>query len=130
MTISTTVTLLRRPAVLARLGYGTTSLYLDIGKGLMTPGVPVGADRRLVAWPEHEVNAVNAARVGSASDHQLKILVTRLLALRRELMPDLIADIPPTPDGSEPPPPRPRSKGRPPGKKHAAAPAPEAEAAA
>ena len=55
------------PAKLARLprvkdltGWGTTSVYGNVQKGLLPP--PIKISERCSAWPEHEVERVIFAR--------------------------------------------------------------------
>ena len=72
--------LLRRPALLARLGRSNTALHGDIHAGLMTPPVAIGP--RAVAWPSHEADAIVAARVAGLADDEIKALVRRLIAAR------------------------------------------------
>jgi prophage regulatory protein len=44
--------------------------------------VPIGA--RAVGWPEHEVTAINAARIAGKSDAEIRELVFRLEAARKK----------------------------------------------
>ena len=70
----------RRKDVLSATGKSSSRLYEDIQNGLFPPSVAIGPQAR--AWPDHEVNAINAARLRGASDEQLKKLVTDLVAAR------------------------------------------------
>lgn len=72
--------LLRFPIVKARSGQSRSGLYALIARGLWTRPVRLGA--RAVAWPEDEVNALNAARIAGLSDSEISALVTRLHAAR------------------------------------------------
>lgn len=74
-------TLLRMPNVILHRGRGRSSNYLDVKQGLLTPPVAIG--RRAVAWPAHEIDAINAARVAEKSDDEIRELVKRLVAARR-----------------------------------------------
>lgn len=73
-------TFLRLKPVLVRRGRSRASHYADIKAGLFVPPVRIGAQS--VAWPEHEVEALNKARLAGCSDLELRSLVSRLLELR------------------------------------------------
>lgn len=73
--------MLRRPKVKERTGYGNTTLYDLIQKGLFVPGVNIGG--RCVAWPDDEVEAIMAARIAGKSDAEIKTLVSELLNRRK-----------------------------------------------
>jgi prophage regulatory protein len=70
------ITFLRRPTVEARTGRKRSALYQAISDGTFPKPVPLGA--RAVGWPEHEVQAVQAARLAGANDEAIKALVTEL----------------------------------------------------
>lgn len=57
--------------------------YEWIANGLMTPGVAIGA--RSVAWPDHELRALAAARINGKSEAEIKALVKNLIAYRANL---------------------------------------------
>jgi prophage regulatory protein len=76
-----THTILRLPAVLRARGRSRSSHYLDVKHGLFTSPVPIGA--RAVGWPEHEVAALNAARIAGKDDKEIQALVTKLEAARK-----------------------------------------------
>jgi prophage regulatory protein len=71
----------RLPAVLAARGRRKSAHYGDVAAGLFTRPVHVGA--RSVAWPRHEVEAINAARIAGKSDDEIRELVRRLEAERK-----------------------------------------------
>ena len=73
--------LLRLPAVRSRSGDARSTLYLRISQGLWTRPVALGP--RSVAWPEHEVDVLIAARIASWSEHQIRALVNQLHAERQ-----------------------------------------------
>ncbi|WHZ11745.1 MAG: hypothetical protein OJF60_002184 [Burkholderiaceae bacterium] len=75
--------LIRLPEVIRRTCKGRTSVYDDMTAGIFPKPVKVG--RRAVAWPDHEVDALIAARVSGASENQLRTLVQRLAADRAAL---------------------------------------------
>lgn len=72
--------LIRLPEVLRLRGRRKTAHYSDIAAGLFTHPVPIGT--RAVAWPEHEVEALNAARIAGLRDDEIRALVRDLEARR------------------------------------------------
>jgi len=76
-------TILRLPAVLRARGRSRSSHYLDIHQGLFTGPVSIGA--RAVGWPEHEVVALNEARIAGLSEAEIRALVARLEAARKAI---------------------------------------------
>ena len=62
-------------------GIGKTTAYAWLRDGLLTPPVRLG--RRMVAWPDNEVNALVAARILGKSDDVIKALVIQLMADRQ-----------------------------------------------
>ena len=72
----------RLPRVIEARGKGRESTYNDVRRGLLTPPVAIGA--RAKAWPSHEVEAINSARLAGKSDDEIRALVARLIAARRE----------------------------------------------
>lgn len=61
-------------------GTSRSGLYAAMADGLFPPGVKVGA--RSVAWPRHELDALNTARAAGLSDEEIRALVRRLVADR------------------------------------------------
>lgn len=74
------VVLMRAPQVQAANGSGKSWLYASVAAGTHTPAVRLG--HRFAAWPSDEVYALIAARVGGASDAELRALVEQLLSRR------------------------------------------------
>ena len=74
-------TILRLPAVLRARGRSRSTHYLDIQQGLFTRPVAIGA--RSVGWPEHEVEAINEARIAGKGDADVRNLVANLEAARK-----------------------------------------------
>lgn len=68
--------ILRLPEVIKARGRCKASHYQDIQNGLFTRPVPIGG--RAVGWPEHEVYAVNAARIAGKTEDEIKALVIEL----------------------------------------------------
>ena len=73
--------ILRLPAVKGESGLSRSTLYLRIADGLWTKQVSLGP--RSVGWPRHEVEALNAARIASKSDDEIRALVLKLEAARK-----------------------------------------------
>jgi prophage regulatory protein len=64
-------------AVKAETGHAShASVYGAIHEGLFTVPVPIG--QRAVGWPDHEVKAINAARIAGKTDDQIRELVAKL----------------------------------------------------
>lgn len=68
--------MLRQRAVLAYSGLGRSMLYLRINAGTWPRPVKIGPN--LNAWPEHEVQAMNAAAAAGYDDAALRALVETL----------------------------------------------------
>lgn len=77
-------TILRLPAVLRERGRSRSAHYLDIQQGLFTLPVAIGA--RAVGWPADELAALNAARIAGKSDSEIRALVAKLQAARKEVV--------------------------------------------
>ena len=73
--------ILRLPDVKAATGLSRSTLYLRIANGVFTHPVSLGG--RAVGWPEDEVVALNAARIASKPDTEIRELVTQLEAARK-----------------------------------------------
>lgn len=76
------ITFLRRPQVEARRGESRSTLYQHIANGTLTKPVPLGP--RSVAWPEHEIDALNRARLAGATPDEIRALVERLHQARTD----------------------------------------------
>ncbi len=72
---------LRLPKVLLKRGKSKSAHYLDIQKGLCMKPVSTGA--RSVAWPEHEIDMLNAALVAGLNDDEIRQLVIELEEKRK-----------------------------------------------
>lgn len=81
--------LLKLPEVCRRRALKPTSVYAQVKDGTFTP--PVRLTPRAVAWPEHEVEAVNEALIAGASGEQVRTLVRTLMAARAAMMPRIEA---------------------------------------
>jgi prophage regulatory protein len=65
---------------------GRSTIYRDMGVGLLTPAVRLGP--RCVGWPSHEIDQIISARTAGASDDDIRLLVARLIAERPSPTPD------------------------------------------
>ena len=72
--------LLRLPHVMERTGLSRASVYLYVHKRVLTPPVKIG--ERSAAWPETEIDAINAARIAGKPELEIQALVQELLHLR------------------------------------------------
>ena len=70
----------RERELLYLLGKRRSTKNNDIRRGLLPRGVPLGP--REIGWPEHEIEAINCARLRGASAEDVKALVTKLEAER------------------------------------------------
>lgn len=73
--------ILRKPEVLRATGRGHASLYADILRGVMTESIRIGT--QAVGWPEHEIAAINRARIAGNSEDEIRRLVDELHASRK-----------------------------------------------
>lgn len=76
------IKMLRRRSVSERTGKGNSTIYEEIKQGLFVS--PVAISKRSVAWPEHEVDAINAARINGKNDEEIRSLVIKLEAARKD----------------------------------------------
>ena len=75
-------TILRIPAVKSESGLSRSTIYLRVSQGLWTKPVSLGA--RAVGWPSDEVEAINAARIAGNTDEEIRVLVAKLEAARKD----------------------------------------------
>jgi prophage regulatory protein len=73
--------ILRLPDVKSATGLSRSTVYLRIAHGVFPHPVSLGG--RAVGWPAHEVEALNAARIASKPDTEIRELVTKLEAARK-----------------------------------------------
>jgi prophage regulatory protein len=78
-----TIKFLRLPAVLERRGRGRSQHYVDIAEGIFVPPLPLGPGAQARGYPEHEVQAMNAAVLAGKSKAELRELVAQLVAARK-----------------------------------------------
>ena len=74
---------LRLPTVCDRTGKPKSTIYREVGEGLLTP--PVRISERASAWPDDEIDAINLARLRGKSNDEIKQLVADLVAARTEI---------------------------------------------
>ena len=67
--------------VLDRTGRGKSSHYNAVNNGLMVPPVELGPRSR--RYPEHEIEAINAAVVAGKPESEIRELVVSLVAARK-----------------------------------------------
>ncbi|MDO9234270.1 MAG: AlpA family phage regulatory protein [Methylotenera sp.] len=75
--------LLKLHGVLALTATGRSTHYLYIKQGLMVP--PVSQGVQAVAYPEHEIQAIIAARIAGKSDDEIRSVVADLVKQRKEV---------------------------------------------
>jgi prophage regulatory protein len=75
------ITFSRLKAVSAATGKSRSTIYEDIHRGIFPKPVSLGA--RAVGWPQHEVEAINRARLAGAGNDELRALVERLHQARQ-----------------------------------------------
>jgi prophage regulatory protein len=75
--------IIRRPALISRYGRSRSSIYADIKAGLWPAPISLGA--RCVGWPQHECDAILAARIAGRTDHEIRALVARLKEERQRI---------------------------------------------
>jgi prophage regulatory protein len=74
--------MLRLACAVSETGRKPSTLYQDIRAGLFVAPVKVG--QRSSAWPSEEVAAIIAARAAGNTDDEIRALVVRLHAARKE----------------------------------------------
>ena len=74
--------MLRIPDVKFESGLSRSTIYLRVSQGLWTKPVSLGP--RAVGWPSDEVEAINTARIAGNTDDEIRVLVTKLEAARKE----------------------------------------------
>lgn len=75
------INILRLPEVLRHRGRSRSSHYSDIKQRLFTRPIAIGV--RAVGWPANEVAALNAARIAGKADEEIRDLVVKLEAARK-----------------------------------------------
>lgn len=81
------INLLRMAGLKKKLAKSKSSIHLDIQEGLFPKGIKIGA--RAVAYPEHEADAINAARMAGMDDDEIRTLVIELEGKRKNFSPSI-----------------------------------------
>lgn len=76
-------TILRLPDVKSESGLSRSTIYLRISQGLWPKPVNLGS--RAVGWPAGEIAALNSARIAGKPNDEIKTLVKKLEASRKNL---------------------------------------------
>jgi prophage regulatory protein len=84
--------LIKLSPVLGLTAKSRTSHYSDIKNGLMTEPVRLGENS--VAWPEHEILTINAARIAGKSNSEIRELVSQLMTQRQDMLPSALRAFP------------------------------------
>ena len=71
---------LRLPAVCDRTGKPKSTIYREVGEGLIPPPVRIGT--RATGWPDNEIDAINYARLRGQTNSEIRHLVTELINAR------------------------------------------------
>jgi prophage regulatory protein len=79
--------LIRKKSVLNQTGDSNSGFYVNIADETFPPPVKIGL--RAVAWPEHEVQAIIAARVAGWSKVEIRELVATLKQNRKLGAPEI-----------------------------------------
>ena len=74
--------ILRLPAVKDAIGDSRSTIYVRIAEGLFPKPIKLGPRAR--GWPDNEIAALNIARIAGKSDDEIRILVIKLHAARKE----------------------------------------------
>ena len=69
-------TFLRFQKVMEVMAMSRSTLYLRVKQGLLPPPIKLG--ERCTVWPEHEISAINGARIAGKSNDEIRELVTQL----------------------------------------------------
>jgi len=87
--------ILRVNRVMDCMGVRRTSIHEAVKDGTLTR--PIRVTARAVGWPEHEVNAVIAARIAGKSKAEIQALVTELHTQRAKADAGTIREAAPAP---------------------------------
>ena len=80
--------ILRIRGVMDRIGKSRSHIYADIQAGLFVRPVKLGV--RAAGWPEHDVEAIVAARIAGTDDRGIRALVNKLHEQRKSLAANLL----------------------------------------
>lgn len=68
--------MLRLPQLKEILGISRSSIYLQVGQGLLTQPISMGS--RAIAWPKFEIMQILAARIRGDDDFAIREVVLQL----------------------------------------------------
>jgi prophage regulatory protein len=77
-------TIQRLATVKHECGLSRSTIYLRISQGLWTKPISLGG--RAVGWPASETIALNTARIAGKTDEEIRSLVQKLEAQRKEVL--------------------------------------------
>ena len=87
--MNATFRIIRKPELREKMGFGSNStVYAHVEDGVLTPPVKIGL--RASGWPEHEVDAINAARIAGKSNAEIRDLVKTLTAKRQQIADEIL----------------------------------------
>lgn len=90
--MSTILRIVRIDLLKEKMGFGSNStVYAHVQDGVLTPPVKIGL--RASGWPEHEADAINAARIAGQSNDEIRELVKTLTAKRQQLVDEILATV-------------------------------------
>lgn len=75
--------LLRQPDVSKKFGAARPTIYEWMAEGLFPRPLKLGP--KFAAWPEHECNAILAARIQGKSKDEIRALVVELTEARQRI---------------------------------------------
>lgn len=81
---------LRRQQLIRKMGTSVSSGYRHIAQGLLPP--PVKCGQNIAVWPEHEIDAVIAARIAAKTEDEIRELVTSLVKARAHALDAVLQD--------------------------------------
>lgn len=77
------ITYQRLNQIIAQRALSRSTHYADIQRGLWTKPVALGP--QATAWPKHEVDALQAARLRGCTEDEIRALVDELHEKRKEV---------------------------------------------
>lgn len=83
--MSLVLKLLKLHGVLTLTATSRSTHYQYIKQGLMVPPISQGA--QAVAYPEHEIQSIIAARIAGKSQDEIRTIVAGLIKQRKEVQP-------------------------------------------
>jgi len=66
-----------------------SSIYEKVTAGTMTPPIKIGP--RASAWPDFEIDMINAARMVEKSEDEIRELVKKLIVKRKEMANEILS---------------------------------------